>query len=309
MTCYSTCSEPCNRKRCNEPCKKRLRCGHQCIGMCGEKCPKLCRVCNKDIVEDIFFGSEDEPGARFVELEDCGHIFEVEAMDHYMGLEEDIEHGKEVIQMKKCPKCSIVIRKNLRYGQVIKAILADIETVKQKLVGSMDDAKRKQRQLLEEIDRLPDCELAARLSMALERRSLTPEELTVVENLIAYHKALEKAKKSAGKYLGLQSATARREEIFQQIQMLERWLSSHTQSLRLSEQELVESHAEVTRIQLLTRAYKLFYYVTVKSKIKLKEELNGSFLGVINMLLKEALTKEREDKCRCVKVRLFAPNY
>jgi hypothetical protein len=42
--------------------------------MCGEPCPRECRICNKDIVEDIFFGTEGEPNARFVFLPDCGHI-------------------------------------------------------------------------------------------------------------------------------------------------------------------------------------------------------------------------------------------
>jgi hypothetical protein len=262
--------------------------------MCGEKCPKLCRVCNKKKVEEIFFGSEDEPGARFVELEGCGHIFEVYAMDHYMDLAADIEHGKEVIQMKKCPKCNVVIRKNLRYGKVIKGILADIETVKHKLLGSMEDAKQKQRELQRQIDPLQECEFVERLKLSFERRALTSEELSVAENLIAFHNALLKGKVTAVKYLGVQSAENTREEIFHQIELLERWLSVRVQTLRLSEQELEESHAEVTRIQLLASAYKLFYYVNIKHKTKLKEDLQVRFYATINKLLRSALTKTSE---------------
>lgn len=34
--CTNLCHEPCNRPRCNVPCTKLLRCGHPCIGFCGE---------------------------------------------------------------------------------------------------------------------------------------------------------------------------------------------------------------------------------------------------------------------------------
>jgi len=43
---------------------QRLKCGHQCIGLAQEKCPKLCRVCNKDEVTEIFLGHEDDKDAR-----------------------------------------------------------------------------------------------------------------------------------------------------------------------------------------------------------------------------------------------------
>ncbi|XP_020623865.1 NFX1-type zinc finger-containing protein 1-like [Orbicella faveolata] len=75
--CTKLCGELCNRPRCDEPCTKQLTCGHPCIGLCGEICPKKCRECHKDEVTEIFFGTEDEPDARFVELADCGHVFEV----------------------------------------------------------------------------------------------------------------------------------------------------------------------------------------------------------------------------------------
>lgn len=41
---------------------KKLKCGHSCIGFCGEPCPPLCRIFNPEITE-ILFGREDEPNA------------------------------------------------------------------------------------------------------------------------------------------------------------------------------------------------------------------------------------------------------
>jgi len=74
--CTKLCSEPCDRPRCNEPCSETLQCGHPCMGICGEPCPTKCRICR--------FGDEDIPNARFVELSDCGHVFEVNYMDRYI---------------------------------------------------------------------------------------------------------------------------------------------------------------------------------------------------------------------------------
>ena len=63
--CRKLCYELCDREPCNEPCTKLLRCKHPCIGFCGEPCPPLCRVCDKEEVTEVFFGTEDEPDARY----------------------------------------------------------------------------------------------------------------------------------------------------------------------------------------------------------------------------------------------------
>ena len=63
--CRKLCYELCDREPCNEPCTKLLPCKHPCIGFCGETCPPLCRVCDKDEVTEVFFGTEDEPDARY----------------------------------------------------------------------------------------------------------------------------------------------------------------------------------------------------------------------------------------------------
>ena len=125
------CGERCNRPPCNEPCKKRLKCGHPCIGLCGEKCPDKCRICNRDEVCEIFFGSEDEEDARFIQLEECKHLLEVEAGDAWMGQSHD-ENKPAAVQFKACPKCKTQIQKSLRYGNIVKQTLEDYEKLKEK---------------------------------------------------------------------------------------------------------------------------------------------------------------------------------
>jgi len=140
--CTRQCGELCNRPRCNHPCTKLLRCGHPCIGLCGEKCPRWCRKCNKEHVKKIFFGTEDNPKARFIELEDCEHILEVSGLDQWMDQQNSVTDSKAIeIQFKSCPKCKTIVRRSLRYGNIIKQTLHDMEKVKQKMNGDGVDCK------------------------------------------------------------------------------------------------------------------------------------------------------------------------
>nr|CAD7448951.1 unnamed protein product [Timema bartmani] len=83
--CKKRCSDMCDRPPCSEPCKKDLQCGHPCIGFCGEPCPPLCRVCDKEVVTVVFLGQEDELDARFVYLEDCHHVVEAQGLETWLG--------------------------------------------------------------------------------------------------------------------------------------------------------------------------------------------------------------------------------
>ena len=129
--CSRRCSERCDRDACNEPCRKLLSCKHACIGLCGEVCPKVCRVCDKDKVEEILFGEEDEPGARFIHLEDCEHFFEVNSFDRWMRQDNGDEKN---VKLKECPRCKTIIRKSVRYGNIVKDVLKDINAIKMKII-------------------------------------------------------------------------------------------------------------------------------------------------------------------------------
>ncbi|XP_067125252.1 NFX1-type zinc finger-containing protein 1-like [Centruroides vittatus] len=148
--CKQLCGELCDRPPCNKACHKILKCGHECIGLCGEPCPKLCRICNHDKVTEIFFGTEDEEDARFIQLEDCGHIFEITGFTQMLEMS---SNSTDEIQMKSCPLCKKVIRKSLRFGNHIKACLKGIELVKEKIRGFDNDNERKKQSLIEKIDK------------------------------------------------------------------------------------------------------------------------------------------------------------
>jgi len=77
----------------------------------------------------VFFGTEEDEDARFIELLDCGHVFEVTALDYWM----DKDGETEDIKLKECPKCKTPIRISYRYADIVKEKLADVEMVKERL--------------------------------------------------------------------------------------------------------------------------------------------------------------------------------
>jgi hypothetical protein len=79
-----------------------LGCSHPCIGLCEDKCPNKCRVCDHDKVTEIFFGSEDDPEAYFIQQQDCGHIVESKAIDTCMEMDKHLEENEQmVIKLKE----------------------------------------------------------------------------------------------------------------------------------------------------------------------------------------------------------------
>ncbi|ETN85492.1 hypothetical protein NECAME_06360 [Necator americanus] len=46
-SCGKRCYEVCDVKPCEQPCTLQLVCGHACLGMCNEECPRLCGTCQR----------------------------------------------------------------------------------------------------------------------------------------------------------------------------------------------------------------------------------------------------------------------
>lgn len=136
LECSKLCSEPCDRELCEHADTKLIKkCGHQSIGVCGEKLPQLCRICNKDEVKEIL-GQDDEGIARFIELEDCKHVMEVNGLIQWMKTEpessgiDSMNNIQNGIQFKQCQKCQTIIRRTKSLNTFIQATLRDVDEVK-----------------------------------------------------------------------------------------------------------------------------------------------------------------------------------
>lgn len=254
QSCTKLCHEPCDRPPCTQPCSKSLPCGHPCIGLCGDRCPDKCRVCNRDEVTKIFFGTEDEPEASFIQLEDCGHIIEHSAMDTYMemGDNSQISEGEQVaIKLKECPKCRTPIRKNRRYGAHINRCLAEIEMVKLKIHGNLLDVEDQkaalQQQWCEHISTVGlDMEHEyLQIDDQLQKKSLTANDLWSLENKMNFLIRITKLRKiQSGMKLAGQTFTSK---AFGQFQ---RWLNGTHK--RFTEQQVFDLKRELQRLIFLT---------------------------------------------------------
>ncbi|KAM3921700.1 NFX1-type zinc finger-containing protein 1 [Leptodactylus fuscus] len=243
-TCRKLCSEPCDRPLCNAPCTKQLKCGHPCIGLCGEPCPKKCRYCHRDEVTEIFFGFEDEDDARFVELEDCGHIFETQGMDTYMSGGNDSEEGV-AIKLKTCPRCQTPIRKNLRYGTVINRTLNEIENVKKRINGSVDLRDDTKNRLLKTLQQMVDMrrnfpEEYVKLKEELENVDTPLRTLVNLENKILFYETISKLFINIGKVDELEKRALKN-----RLLEIKEWLEK-TRSF-FTKQELSDLQSEVMR--------------------------------------------------------------
>ncbi|XP_069677368.1 NFX1-type zinc finger-containing protein 1-like [Periplaneta americana] len=148
--CKKLCHELCDREPCNEPCSKLLPCQHPCIGFCGEPCPPLCRICNADEVTAVFFGTEDEPDARFICLEDCKHVLEA------TGLEQWMSQNDNEIKLKECPVCKTPIAKTQRYMNIVKKVYQDVSKVKKRCFGNLREIEASRDELKERMNLLKE---------------------------------------------------------------------------------------------------------------------------------------------------------
>lgn len=71
---------------------------------------------------------------------------EMRLLLRHMDTTYDESDDRHEIQLKSCPRCKTIIRRSLRYGNVIKQQLQDIEQVKRKVRGESDEViKTKER--------------------------------------------------------------------------------------------------------------------------------------------------------------------
>lgn len=121
--CSKACSEVCDRPPCNERCPKRMKCGHQCFGVCGEPCLKVCPNCYKPLKKLLKVGKFD-PALKYIQLP-CDHIFPINFMD---------EHVERMMQDNRvgplsCPDCKLPMLLSYRYGNNAKQCMKEVHAV------------------------------------------------------------------------------------------------------------------------------------------------------------------------------------
>ncbi|CAF0782423.1 unnamed protein product [Rotaria sp. Silwood1] len=269
LQCTRLCSEPCNRGPCNKPCDKKLKCGHDCIGICGEPCPRQCRICNKHAVQDIFFGTEDEPDARFVFLPDCKHIIEVTALDKFVENSFNNPNENVAIRFPECPRCKQNIRRCTRYMPIINQVHNLIAQVKKKILGNQSekDINERRIRLINDFEQtesnLKEIDLGQKKNFFDKlydpNNLFTDDILILMNNILLFLKAIDKLLIDARKQLPI--------NIFEDLISLPlnnivKYLFAHPQYRNFAEQQINDIEAELIRIR------RIIYIETLVLSIK-----------------------------------------
>ena len=274
--CTRRCGEFCGCKPCDEPCTKVLPCKHKCMGLCGEICPNVCRICDKDTFNDkvtMIFGTEDveSPELRIIML-DCEHMFDVESLDKCMQSENS---GK--IQWKCCLLCKQPIFKTNRYREYVIKFITDLNEVKEmNHVMSQNEHRHYQSKVKEMVRRSSLIQNPGKFAQHIERVS---DQRLQAEYIIFYaEQSVEKAIKDtatemdttdamhAGNLprknqadLGAAMATLKnqKQDLIHKLQFYRRQT--------ITEQVLHDVQAEQHRIQLLSAVLKVQSQIGAKN--------------------------------------------
>ncbi|CAH2234537.1 jg1677 [Pararge aegeria aegeria] len=144
--CKRRCGDVCLRAACVLACIRTLPCGHPCRGLCGERCPDVCKQCRPDTFPTDFLGDEFDDDALFIVLEDCGHVMEFENMENLMKGESDL------VEIRRCPYCRKSIINTPRYKDLVNNTLAkEINPIKERVYGNEARIIERKRELNEAV--------------------------------------------------------------------------------------------------------------------------------------------------------------
>ncbi|XP_067659755.1 NFX1-type zinc finger-containing protein 1-like [Haliotis asinina] len=248
--CTQMCGDICDRDRCDKRCRRKLECKHTCIGLCGETCPRVCRICHKDDVSTFLTDSEDISTARFVLLENCGHIVEVHSLDRIM---EKCKASKQ-IQLPSCPWCNTLIRRNARYGAQLNQTHKQIEIGKAFLAEMTTERLTTLKNVMHtDIDSLECHDDVCKL---IANAGDDEARLVAVKNQKTFLIVLEKLKARMRE----QGEVDHQEEIWQDITSFEQWLK--LQRDVFTEQEISDARNEFHRITICVFLHDLLSHET-----------------------------------------------
>ncbi|CAF1425706.1 unnamed protein product, partial [Adineta steineri] len=255
LRCTRLCSEPCNRGPCNKRCDRKLKCGHYCIGICGEPCPKQCRICDKSVVQEIFFGSENKPNACFVLLPDCKHLIEVIGLDKWVFDSINNSTDSTKIRFPECPRCKTQIRKCMRYMPVINRLQNLIEQVKKKILRSQSvyEIQEKRNHIIREykniranLKQIEYSQITSLFSILVSGNFLRHEILILMENTLIFIKTIDDLLNEGKKMLTI---NVFKDQIHVPLMYILKYISVHKQYRNFSEQQIQDIQSEFERIR------------------------------------------------------------
>ena len=231
----------------------------------------------------------------FVELEDCGHVFDVNAMDRFMDESEAEEgqNGETEIKHKKCPKCSKLILSSRRYGKIIKQILVDFDAVKRQFLISDVADSGQIKKILNQVQGIREFRNnAEKIVQAITEGRVISEEITKRQNQVIFLKFLD----------AMYSLSKRNNDnaLISKIHGLESRIMKAVHCF--SEQEIVELVEELSRAKLLVCFKDLMTGLEQKS-ITLSPEDNACIISK-----QDALESGKEIRKYFTKSAFFGEN-
>ncbi|XP_030831842.1 NFX1-type zinc finger-containing protein 1-like [Strongylocentrotus purpuratus] len=308
--CGAQCGKPCDRRACDDPCTLLLKCGHPCIGLCGEPCPKKCRICDKEEVTRILFGGEDDNDARFVELEDCKHVIKADALDQWMKTESGNKDksGAISIKLKECPWCKTPIRRNLRYGNLVKQALNDINAVKRNIFGNESTIHYLRQNLQEKLREVEIMDMFMAIheklflqtmdarrfyDMVSSTSALSHGQITALKNRVCF---LEEMRDVAEALQSLRSPSLNQQYVNQmksEIGVMQTWLCQEPIN-RMSQQQTDDANREAKRLHLALNLFRILVEEPV-ARDRASEEVKAAELQLFDG---KALTAQGADQVK-----------
>ncbi|XP_072949023.1 NFX1-type zinc finger-containing protein 1-like [Epargyreus clarus] len=152
--CGRRCGDACARPACAAPCPRPAPCGapgHRCRGLCGEPCPDICSLCRPDDFPRDFLGDDFEDDDKFVLLEDCNHVLELENMNNLMF------GDKDTVSIRACPYCRKPIINTHRYKDFVNDMFKkEINPIKERVYGTQAQIKAKKAELKAKVQMIVD---------------------------------------------------------------------------------------------------------------------------------------------------------
>ncbi len=187
--CSKLCHEMCERPRCDQRCQKKLKCGHQCYGLCGEPCLTLCPQCHlrrfqtklksanhfnrKKLYYELPCNHSKLKSANhfnrkklYYELP-CNHIFPVQCLDEYVQQLTNPQSHTLVCPIQ-CPvkECSRPLSCSGRYGNLVKQNFFHVQNIN--IITSNNSTNNSKLLLADRLKKISSDELPSDIIRALE---------------------------------------------------------------------------------------------------------------------------------------------